>query len=101
MSETTQLRGLHPPRSEPGAASTHPRFAEIYRRNLARRRPTISFELYPPRTLDDERTLFDQTIPRLMELRPAFMTMTYGAGGSTREKTLELAIRVKRETRIE
>jgi methylenetetrahydrofolate reductase (NADPH) len=62
---------------------------------------TISFELYPPRNPEDERTLFERTVPELAELGPAFFTVTYGAGGSTRERTLEIATRVKRDTGIE
>jgi methylenetetrahydrofolate reductase (NADPH) len=77
------------------------RFADVYRRNAARGRLTISFELFPPRTPEDERTLFDTTLPKLAELNPSFFTVTYGAGGSTRDRTLEIAARVKRETGVE
>jgi len=77
------------------------RFADIYRRNAARGKLTISFELYPPRNADDERTLLDKTVPELLEHRPAFFTVTYGAGGSTRERTLDIAARVRRETGID
>jgi methylenetetrahydrofolate reductase (NADPH) len=77
------------------------RFAEIYRRNAAHGRLTISFELYPPKTPEDERALFDKTVPQLAELQPSFFTVTYGAGGSTRERTLELAARVRRESGVE
>jgi methylenetetrahydrofolate reductase (NADPH) len=82
----------------------HPRvsrFADIYRRNAAQGRLTISFELYPPKTADDEKTLYEKTVPQLAELRPSFFTVTYGAGGSTRERTIEIASRVRQDTGIE
>jgi len=62
---------------------------------------TISFELFPPKDAEAEARLFDKTLPALQELRPDFMTCTYGAGGSTRDKTLEIVTRVKRRTGIE
>jgi methylenetetrahydrofolate reductase (NADPH) len=89
--------GLLERRSRTGVA----RFGEIYRRNTAHKRRTISFELYPPKSAEDERTLYDKTVPELLTLNPAFFTVTYGAGGSTRERTLEIASRVKRETSVE
>jgi len=61
----------------------------------------ISFELFPPKTPEAEARLFDQAIPRMLELEPAFLTCTYGAGGSTHDKTLEIVTRVKNEVRIE
>jgi len=76
-------------------------FQEVYRRNAAHGRQTISFELYPPRTPEDERTLFEKTLPDLQALNPSFFTVTYGAGGSTRERTLDIAARVKKETGVE
>jgi len=68
---------------------------DIYARNAARKVPTISFELYPPKKPEDEPNLYEKTLPRLQELRPDFITVTYGAGGSTRTKTLEIAVRVR------
>lgn len=76
-------------------------FADIYRRNHAHNRLTLSFELYPPKSADDEKTLFEKTVPELASLQPSFFTITYGAGGSTRERTLDIAARVRRETGIE
>jgi len=71
---------------------------DIYARNTSRKVPTISFELYPPKKPEDEPNLYEKTLPRLQELRPDFITVTYGAGGSTRTKTLEIAVRVKEIT---
>ena len=67
---------------------------------LARGQPTFSFEFYPPKTEEAARQL-EQTIADLHQLKPTFVSVTYGAGGSTRERTLEIVTRVKRETGIE
>jgi methylenetetrahydrofolate reductase (NADPH) len=67
---------------------------------LARGRPTFSFEFFPPKTEEAARQL-EQTIADLRLLKPSFVSVTYGAGGSTRERTLEIVTRVKRETGIE
>jgi len=57
----------------------------------------ISFELFPPKTPEGEAKLFDQTIPELLELEPAFLTCTYGAGGSTRDQTMGIVARAHRQ----
>jgi methylenetetrahydrofolate reductase (NADPH) len=62
--------------------------------------PLFSFEFFPPKTEQGERLLL-QTIGRLRDLRPSFVSVTYGAGGSTRNKTVEIVTRVKREFGIE
>ena len=55
---------------------------------------TVSFELFPPKTTAGEESLY-QHVGRLMEFSPEFITCTYGAGGSTRGKTLEIIEKVK------
>jgi methylenetetrahydrofolate reductase (NADPH) len=60
-------------------------------------RPVISFEFFPTKTPEGERTLLEKTIPALGQLRPDFCSVTYGAGGSTREKTLTIVDRIQRE----
>jgi methylenetetrahydrofolate reductase (NADH) len=60
-------------------------------------RPVISFEFFPTKTPEGERTLVEKTIPALGQLRPDFCSVTYGAGGSTREKTLAIVDRIQRE----
>ena len=58
---------------------------------------SCSFEFGPPRTEKMERTL-EQTLIDLEPLRPSFVSVTYGAGGSTRERTHELVCEIERET---
>ena len=62
-------------------------------------RPAISFELFPPKTEAGERALEDH-IGQLMQFEPSYVTCTYGAGGSTREKTLEIVTRVKQQFQV-
>jgi methylenetetrahydrofolate reductase (NADPH) len=64
-------------------------------------RLAISFELFPPKDTEAEAKLYETTIPALLELGPDFMTCTYGAGGGTRDKTLEVVSRIKAEHSIE
>ncbi len=59
-----------------------------------RKSPSLSFELFPPRTRAGEESLYGH-VSRLMEFQPDFITCTYGAGGSTRDKTLEITRRVR------
>src|SRR4051812_21637160 len=59
--------------------------------------PVISFEFFPPRTEEGESRLLGQTIPWLMKLKPDFCSVTYGAGGSTRENTLGIVERIQNE----
>ena len=58
-------------------------------------RLTISFELFPPKDAEGEHKLYDQTVPALLGLEPDFMTCTYGAGGSTQEKTMEVVAHIR------
>jgi len=61
--------------------------------------PIVSFEFFPPKTPGMEATLM-ATLGRLSPLQPLFVSVTYGAGGSTREKTLETIDRIKDETAL-
>jgi methylenetetrahydrofolate reductase (NADPH) len=58
---------------------------------------TFSFEFFPPKSDPAAAELFT-TIAHLQELRPSFVSVTYGAGGSTRERTHDLVLRIRRET---
>src|SRR4051794_41322593 len=62
-------------------------------------RTTFSFEFFPPKTDEASDELF-ATIARLQELQPSFVSVTYGAGGSTRERTHDLIARIHRETNL-
>ena len=70
---------------------------DIYQEKLALNKPVISFEFFPPKTDEGDRNLLEKTIPALMELKPAFCSVTYGAGGGTRDKTLMIVDRIQRE----
>ena len=61
---------------------------------------TLSFEVFPPTREGNLENLF-VTIKELSDLKPDFISVTYGAGGSTREKTLEIASRVKKDFNTE
>jgi methylenetetrahydrofolate reductase (NADPH) len=61
--------------------------------------PAISFEFFPPKTAEMERGLWD-TINRLAPLSPNFVSVTYGAGGSTRERTHSTIARILAETNL-
>lgn len=63
-------------------------------------RPAFSFEFFPPKTAKGEEQLFE-TIDHLRPLDPCFVSVTYGAGGSTRAKTVELVSRIKHEIGLE
>jgi methylenetetrahydrofolate reductase (NADPH) len=62
-------------------------------------KPTISFEFFPPKT-EQARVNFWEHVGRLAELKPAFVTVTYGAGGSTRDWTIDTAIAVREKTGV-
>jgi methylenetetrahydrofolate reductase (NADPH) len=60
---------------------------------------TVSFEFFPPKSDEAAQELF-ATIAQLQALRPSFVSVTYGAGGSTRQRTHELVVRIHRETNL-
>jgi methylenetetrahydrofolate reductase (NADH) len=62
--------------------------------------PSFSFEFFPPKTEEGERNL-RATLADLRELEPNFVSVTYGAGGSTRERTVELTKWIKQELGME
>jgi len=61
---------------------------------------TLSFEFFPPKTEADSAVLFEN-IAQLEELRPSFVSVTYGAGGSTRQLTHDLVARIKATTTLD
>ncbi|MDB6055964.1 MAG: Methylenetetrahydrofolate reductase [Verrucomicrobiales bacterium] len=70
---------------------------DIHRAWVPGSRPVISFEFFPPKTEEGDKTLLGKTVPELLSARPDFCSVTYGAGGSTREKTLSIAERIQNE----
>jgi methylenetetrahydrofolate reductase (NADPH) len=72
------------------------KLADLY----ARPELTLSVEFFPPKTDKGEENLFSE-IETIKRLNPAFCSVTYGAGGSTREKTVEWVDRIHRTCRLE
>jgi len=62
-------------------------------------RKLFSFELFPPKT-DAGQLALERTIRDLAELSPAFVSVTYGAGGSTRDRTVRITGRIAAETTL-
>jgi methylenetetrahydrofolate reductase (NADPH) len=67
---------------------------------LSQKRFILSFEVFPPKREGNLESLY-VTITELGELKPDFISVTYGAGGSTREKTIEISSRVKNGFKLE
>lgn len=72
------------------------KISEMYQRQ----HPVISFEFFPPKTDAGMTSLF-RTLEHLKTLGPSFVSVTYGAGGSTRDKTVDLVQRIKGDAGIE
>jgi methylenetetrahydrofolate reductase (NADPH) len=70
---------------------------DIYAAKAPAGRPVISFEFFPPKTDEGDRNLLEKTIPALLQTKPDYCSVTYGAGGSTREKTLMIVARIQNE----
>jgi methylenetetrahydrofolate reductase (NADPH) len=66
---------------------------------LERQKTTFSFEFFPPKTPESSERLF-ATIGELVPLKPSYVSVTYGAGGSTRELTHTLVTRIQKETSL-
>ena len=76
------------------------RISDLLRFARERGEPVFSFEFFPPKTDEGVRALFE-TVEALRPLGPAYVSVTYGEGGSTRQRTMELVKRLKRETEVE
>jgi methylenetetrahydrofolate reductase (NADPH) len=66
---------------------------------IGRGKPTISFEFFPPKNDAGFAQLY-QTVGELHPLKPSYVSVTYGAGGSTRQKTVELVERIQNDQKI-
>lgn len=73
------------------------RICDLY----ARKEPTFSFEFFPPKTDEAETELFEKTVPALKALGPSFFSVTFGAGGGTRDKTLRIVSTLRKHHDIE
>ncbi|KWX00303.1 methylenetetrahydrofolate reductase [NAD(P)H] [Carbonactinospora thermoautotrophica] len=82
-----------------GVPSVRPDRAATIRELLAGGSRSYSFEFFPPKTDVGERQLW-QAIRRLEPLRPTFVSVTYGAGGSTRDRTVRITERIASETTL-
>ena len=69
------------------------KIGELHGRN----RPVFSFEFFPPKTVDGVHTLMATVADLEDALQPDFVSVTYGAGGSTRDRTLEVVARIEKE----
>lgn len=76
-------------------ANTNHRIDALFRKGL----PTISFEFFPPKTEQGFNQLY-QTIDHLHPLSPSFVTVTYGAGGSMRQRTIDLVSRIQHDLEL-
>jgi methylenetetrahydrofolate reductase (NADPH) len=70
---------------------------DIYAAKLSAKKPVISFEFFPPKTDEGDRALLEKHIPALAQTKPDFCSVTYGAGGSTRDKTLNIVDAIQRK----
>ena len=73
------------------------RIPDLYRQP----NPTISFEFFTPKTAEGDEILFRETLPAIRRLHPAYISVTYGAGGTTRDKTLSIVRRARDELQME
>lgn len=73
---------------------------DIYAAGKPTNRPVVSFEFFPPKTEEGEQKFFERTVPALAALEPDYCSVTYGAGGGTRQKTISIVERIQREFQL-
>ncbi len=73
---------------------------DIYQEKAAAGKPVVSFELFPPKTEKGEVTLIEKTLPKLMKMNPDYCSVTYGAGGSTRDTTLRIVRTIQEKFKL-
>ena len=97
MTSTTNSRLDRLPATAGMAAPSVRLIRDIYADKQALGRPVVSVEFFPPKTPRGDEALFGRTLPALQSVAPDFYSVTYGAGGSTRDKTLAVVDRIQRE----
>lgn len=70
---------------------------DIHQERRAEGKAAISFEFFPPKTPEGERNLLENTVPALIAGKPDYCSVTYGAGGGTRESTIGIVDRIQRD----
>ena len=70
---------------------------DIHIDNAKRGLPSFSIEFFPPKTEEGEKTLFDEVLPDLAKLPVDYCSVTYGAGGTTRDKTIGIVDRIQKQ----
>lgn len=90
------------PATSPSAGVSRPNLCAVRIDQILREseEPVFSFEFFPPKTPEGERNLYE-AVAKLRPLEPAYVSVTYGAGGSTRDKTLEIVSRIRDEHGLE
>jgi methylenetetrahydrofolate reductase (NADPH) len=73
---------------------------DIYAAKLSAKKPVVSFEFSPPKTDEGVRNLLEKHIPALAQAKPDFCSVTYGAGGGTRDKTLMIVESIQRDQNL-
>src|SRR5260221_1741777 len=95
MQQSIRIDGWNKDGGFPGISRCFMRIDRLFGLGL----PTLSFEFFPPKTEAGFAQLY-QTIDELHPLKPTYVSVTYGAGGSTRQKTVELVGRIQNELKI-
>jgi len=70
---------------------------DIHQQKKSEGKPAFSFEFFPPKTEKGEENLFASVLPELQAMAPDYCSVTYGAGGSTRDTTLDMVERIQRD----
>ena len=97
MTSTTSTRLDRLPATAGAAAPPVRLIRDIYAEQRMLGQPVLSIELFPPKTPKGNALLFEHALPALRDLEPDFYSVTYGAGGSTRDRTIAIVDRIQRE----